>query len=118
MSPGRLFRRRYNQAAEIARALCRRTHSRYLPDALVRARDTGGQGGRSRIGRAKAVRGAFTVTPAGALRIAGKRILLIADVLTTGATTEACARAFKAAGARAVDVAAVARVQEAQSLTI
>ncbi len=118
MSPGRLFRRRYNQAAEIARALCRRTHSRYLPDALVRARDTGGQGGRSRIGRAKAVRGAFTVTPAGALRIAGKRILLIDDVLTTGATAEACARAFKAAGARAVDVAAVARVQEAQSLTI
>ena len=118
MHRSRLFKRRYNQAAEIARALSRRSGVRYLPDALVRARDTGGQGGRSRRARREAVRGAFSVTPAAARRLAGKRILLVDDVLTTGATAEACAKALKQAGAAAVDVAAVARVQEAEALAI
>lgn len=118
MHRSRLFQRRYNQAAEIARPLSRRSGVPYLPDALVRARDTGGQGGRSRRARREAVRGAFSVTAAGARRIAGRRILLVDDVLTTGATAEACARALKQAGAAAVDVAAVARVQEAQALAI
>ncbi len=116
MHPGRLFRRRYNQAAEIARPLARLARRAYLPDALVRARDTGGQGGRSRRGRREAVRGAFSVPkPA---RVAGVRVLLVDDVMTTGATAEACARALKAAGAAAVFVAVVARVQEAEALAI
>lgn len=118
MHRSRLFQRRYNQAAEIARALSRRSGVRYLPDALARARDTGGQGGRSRRARREAVRGAFSVTAAGARRLAGRRVLLVDDVLTTGATAEACAIALKQAGAAAVDVAAVARVQEAQALAI
>lgn len=116
MHRGRLFRRRYNQAAEIARPLARLAGRRYLPDALVRGRDTGGQGGRSRRGRREAVRGAFSAPEPG--RVAGLRILLVDDVLTTGATAEACARALRKAGAAAVYVAVVARVQEAEALAI
>ncbi len=112
----RLFKRRYNQAAEIARPLARLTHRRYLPDALVRGRDTGGQGGRSRRGRREAVRGAFAVPDA--RRVEGRRILLVDDVLTTGATAEACARALRRAGAAAVHLAVVARVQQAEALAI
>ncbi len=118
MHRSRLFARRYNQAAEIARPLARLAGLRYEPDALVRGRDTGGQGGRSRRGRREAVRGAFTVPPARAHRVEGRRILLVDDVLTTGATAEACARALKKAGAAAVHLAVVARVQEAEALSI
>ena len=118
MHPSRLFKRRYNQAAEIARPLASLARRRYLPDALVRARDTGGQGGRSRRGRREALRGALAVPPARAGRVEGRRILLVDDVLTTGATAEACARALKKAGAAAVHVAVVARVQEAEALAI
>jgi ComF family protein len=113
MHPSRLFRRRYNQAAEIARPLARSAGVAYAPDVLLRERDTGGQGGRTRRGRREAVRGAFKVPARQAPRIAGKRVLLVDDVLTTGATAEACARALKRAGAAAVDVAVVARVREA-----
>jgi len=118
LHPARLFRRRYNQAAEIARPLARRAGLPFLADALMRGRDTGGQGGKSARGRRLNVRGAFSVPPAAKGRIEGRRILLVDDVMTTGATAEACARALLAAGAAAVDVAAVARVREAADLTI
>ena len=114
----RLFARRYNQAAEIARPLARLLHLPYRPDLLVRARDTGTQGGRSAGGRKSNVQGAFLVPPRSARRIAGKRVLVVDDVLTTGATAEACARALLKAGAAAVDLAVVARVREAAHLSI
>lgn len=114
---GRLFARRYNQAAEIARPLARQYGLTYLADALYRQRDTGHQGGKSGSGRRRNVAGAFAVTSAGSARVTGKRILLIDDVMTTGATAEACARALLKAGAAAVDVAVIARVQEAANLT-
>jgi ComF family protein len=117
LHPGRLFSRRYNQAAEIARPLGRRFGLLYLPDTLQRLRATGGQGGKSGAGRRRNVAGAFAVRPGGAALIEGKRILLIDDVMTTGATAEACARVLLKAGASAVDVAVVARVQEAANLT-
>ena len=118
LHPSRLLSRRYNQAAEIARPLARFSGLPYLPDALVRRRATATQGGRSGSGRKRNVAGAFEVPPARAAQVAGRTILLIDDVLTTGATAEACARALKAAGALRVDVAVVARVKEMAGLTI
>jgi len=118
LHPLRLLRRRYNQAAEIARPLAALTGTPYLPDALVRRRATASQAGRSGSGRKRNVAGAFEVPEARRKQVEGLRILLIDDVLTTGATAEGCARALKAAGAARVDLAVVARVQAAAGLTI
>jgi len=118
LHPGRLLARRYNQAAEIARPLARLCSKPYLPDALVRRRATETQGGKSGSGRRRNVAGAFEVPPGRAAQVAGRRILLIDDVMTTGATAEGCARALKSAGAVRVDVAVVARVKEMSGLTI
>ena len=85
---------------------------RYRPDALVRVRATESQGGKSGGGRRRNVAAAFAVPAARAAQVAGRRVVLIDDVLTTGATAEGCARALKAAGAARVDVAVVARVKE------
>ena len=112
----RLLSRRFNQAAEIARPLARGAGLDYLPDALVRRTHTTTQGGKSARGRRLNVRKAFAVTEEGRRRIKGRRILLVDDVLTTGATAEACARALIEAGARAVDLAVVARVRTAREL--
>ncbi len=118
LHPARLLARRYNQAAEIARPLAGLSGVAYLPDALVRRRATATQGGKSGSGRRRNVAGAFAVPPGRAGQVAGKRILLIDDVMTTGATAEGCARALKAAGAVRVDVAVIARVKEMAGLTI
>jgi ComF family protein len=118
LHPVRLFRRRYNQAAEVARPLAALAGTAYLPDALVRRRATQTQGGKSGSGRRRNVAGAFEVPPSRRAQVSGRRILLVDDVLTTGATAEACARALKAAGAARVDVAVIARVREAAGLTI
>jgi predicted amidophosphoribosyltransferase len=108
----RLLGRRYNQAAEIARRLAAQTGAAYFPDALVRSRPTRSQGGQSASGRRRNVAGAFFAAPGWRKRIDGRRLVLIDDVLTTGATLEGCARALKAAGAVQVDVAVIARVKE------
>jgi len=113
----RLLARRFNQAAEIARPLAREAGLDYLPDALIRAERTATQGGKSARGRRLNVRKAFAVTETGRRRIKGRRILLVDDVLTTGATGEACARVLLEAGARAVDLAVIARVRTARQLT-
>ncbi len=118
LHPSRLFARRYNQAAEIARPLCRLSGKAYLADALVRRRATASQGGRSGRGRRINVKGAFEAPRGRHDRLAGRRILLVDDVMTTGATAEACAKALLAAGATAVDLAVVARVREAADLPI
>ncbi|WP_454761239.1 ComF family protein [Caulobacter segnis] len=114
----RLFSRRYNQAAEIARPLARTAGLAYLPDALVRKRDTASQGGKSATGRRRNVAAAFTVPESRRARIDGRRIVLIDDVLTTGATAEGCARALLAAGAASVTLSVVARVSEMQARPI
>jgi ComF family protein len=106
----RLLKRRYNQAAEIARPLARRAGIAYLPQALARTRATPVQGHRGAEDRRRNVEGAFVVPPASRRRLEGRRLLLIDDVLTTGATLEGCALALKAAGAASVDVAVIARV--------
>jgi len=112
----RLLARRFNQAAEIARPIARAANRDYLPEALIRARATETQGGRSLRGRKLNVRSAFAVSEVAARQVRGRRILLVDDVLTTGATAEACARALLEAGARAVDLAVIARVRTAREL--
>ncbi|MBC7670024.1 MAG: ComF family protein [Gemmatimonadaceae bacterium] len=112
MHSSRLLKRRYNQAAEIARPLCAMAGRPYLPDALVRKRDTDSQGGKSAVGRRRNVAAAFAVPESRRHRVVGRKVLLVDDVLTTGATAEGCARALLAAGASQVTLAVVARVTE------
>jgi ComF family protein len=114
----RMLSRRYNQAAEIARPLARMAGLAYLPDVLIRKRDTDSQGGKSASGRRRNVAAAFTVPEARRHRVVGRRIVLIDDVLTTGATAEGCARALLAAGAASVTLSVVARVTEMQARPI
>jgi ComF family protein len=114
---GRLWRRRYNQAAELARALARRTGLELDTRALIRSRATPSQGIMvSAKARRRNMLGAFKV-PEG-LRVAGRNILLVDDVVTTGATAEAAARALKRAGAARVQVLALARVVRAAEMPI
>ena len=116
LHPSRLLARRFNQAAEIARPLARSERLDYLPDSLVRRAATASQGGLGARGRKLNVKGVFSVPEERRGRLRGRRILLVDDVLTTGATAEACARALLEAGARAVDLAVVARVQTARTM--
>ena len=111
LHPFRLWRRRYNQAAEFARTLSRRSGKPAALFALVRSRDTPSQGAmRSAKARRRNMLGAFKVPAGHKSAIAGRNVLLIDDVLTTGATADACARALKRAGAAKVFVLALARV--------
>ncbi|MFC5355850.1 ComF family protein [Azospirillum himalayense] len=106
----RLFRRRYNQAALLAQAAGRQAARPVIPDLLVRRRATPSQGGLDRSGRRRNVKGAFAVRPGLEPRVAGKRIVLVDDVLTTGATLSECARVLLRAGAERVDALTLARV--------
>jgi ComF family protein len=108
----RLFRRRYNQAAVLASVLSRRAGVATLPDALLRVRGTSPLAGKSAEERAAELIGAIEARPVRAKQIAGRRVLLIDDVMTSGATANACAAGLMAAGAAAVDVLAAARVPD------
>jgi ComF family protein len=107
----RLWSRGFNQSELLARALARRSGIPMAP-ALRRTRSTAAQAGLSNSSRRKNVAAAFRVRRAGgfARKLAGRRILLIDDVLTTGATAAACANALKRAGAARVALLTVARV--------
>lgn len=106
--------RRYNQAALLARVLVRQLDpphkGRLAPDLLRRHRWTGSQTGLRARERRRNVREAFDVHPYWRAEVAGRRILLVDDVLTTGATVEACSRVLERAGAECVDVLTLARV--------
>ena len=103
----RLRWRGFNQSALIGAAVARRIGRPLDVGSLVRTRATPPQTMRDRKERARNVRGAFAVRrPA---RIAGRQILLVDDVMTTGATVDECARILKVAGARRVDVLTLAR---------
>lgn len=115
---GRLFQRRYNQAAELSRAIARETGVALAADHLVRVRATRPQVGLSGDARRRNVAGAFRVKSGVGPQITGKTIVLVDDVMTTGATIEACARVLHAAGARELRVLTLARVVHAEPLSI
>ncbi|HEX3808742.1 MAG TPA: ComF family protein [Rhizomicrobium sp.] len=107
----RLWARRFNQAAVLGKALGHATGTPFEPLALIRTRPTPSQGDMpSAKARRRNVRGAFRVEASRAAAIKGRAVLLIDDVLTTGATADACARALKRAGAAKVLVLTLARV--------
>lgn len=108
----RLFLRRYNQAVLLARGLARAARKPILPDALVRTRATASLGAKSAVERTTEIAGAFAVRASRVTRLAGRRVLLIDDVMTSGATANACTVALLAAGAAAVDVLVAARVPD------
>ena len=103
----RLFQRRYNQAALLAHSI----HSAGGPDVaadwLVRRRKTPSQGYLGPTARERNVRAAFAIRPGRSF--AGKRVVIIDDVITTGATVEECARVLKRGGATFVGVLTLAR---------
>lgn len=105
----RLFTRRFNQSALLAHSLGRIAHKPVLADLMTRTRRTQSQGHLHRSQRFGNVKGAFAVRPRLKPGIHGKNLLLIDDVLTSGATAAECSRVLLAAGAARVDVLSVAR---------
>lgn len=97
VSPSRLRERGYNQAALLAREVCVHTGLTLCEDVLLRLDNASSQVGRSSQERLRSMEGAFEANAVG-----GRHVLLIDDVLTTGATAVACARALMAAGAGGV----------------
>lgn len=102
--------RRYNQSGALARIIERESGVAVAAEALRRIRPTEQQIGLSRPQRASNVQGAFKVAPDRQHLISGRRVVLIDDVLTSGATVDACARALLRAKASTVDVLVFARV--------
>ncbi|MEM8792154.1 MAG: double zinc ribbon domain-containing protein [Pseudomonadota bacterium] len=102
----RMLKRRYNQAGELARKICRlgERHAAFAPDLLRRTRRTPPQDGKNRAARIENIEKALTLSPHGRRTLPGKRVLLIDDVLTTGATLAAATRVCLEGGAAGVDV--------------
>src|SRR6516165_6683813 len=103
----RLFQRRYNQAALLAQAIRSSGGPPVAADWLVRRRRTPAQGHLGPVARERNVRGAFAIRAGRSF--VGKRVVIVDDVLTTGATVEECARVLKRAGAASVSVLTLAR---------
>ncbi|MEO0882304.1 MAG: ComF family protein [Pseudomonadota bacterium] len=114
----RLVSRGYNQAGWIATALAGQSGRPVHHGVLKRVRSTPSQAGRSARERRRNVRGAFAVRPSYRKKIDGQRILLVDDVLTTGATAASAAKALSKAGAADVSVLVLARVVRDEDVTI
>ena len=108
----RLLTRRYNQAALLAQAVSRLSGRPTVLDGLRRIRHTAPLGNKSPDDRAAELAGAFVVRASRLERLVDSRVLLVDDVLTSGATAEACTRALLAAGVTRVDVLAAARTAD------
>ncbi|QIQ86132.1 ComF family protein [Erythrobacter sp.] len=112
----RIWQRGYNQSALLARELARQGKGELLVDGLVRRKATRSLGGLGREAREAMLAGAIAVNPARAKRIAGREVILVDDVLTSGATSDACVAALLDGGAREVRVACFARVVDGRGM--
>lgn len=106
----RLFTRRYNQAALLSGRIARLARLDHCPDLLSRQRQTHSQDGKSRAGRFENIAGAFRLNPRRAALVKGRAVLLVDDVMTSGATLAAATEVCLTAGAASVSVLALARV--------
>lgn len=106
----RQWARRFNQSALLSEVIAQASGVRVSHGALKRVKATPQQVGLSQSARAQNVQGAFRVPPEGKAEVAGRRLVLVDDVLTSGATLDACARALLRAGAAQVDALVFARV--------
>lgn len=106
----RLWTRRYNQSALLAGEVARLSGKRLAPDLAARVRRTRSQVGHGQSERNRNVKGAFFVPPQHTGSVMGRKVLLIDDVMTSGATASECGRALHAAGAAEVDVLVFALV--------
>lgn len=106
----RLWRRGYNQAAVLGHDLARLTGARLIVDALVRRKSTPSLGGLGEKARQRALSGAIGINPARAGQLRGAKVVLVDDVLTSGATSDACISVLRRAGAEKVLIACFARV--------
>ncbi len=106
----RLFRRRFNQAALLSRNIARTAALQHCPDALARRRSTGNQDGKTREARFANLVDAFAVPKGREKQVCARDILVVDDVMTSGATFAAATEALFAAGARSVSVLSLARV--------
>lgn len=114
----RLWARRFNQSALLAKIVGDKAGIEVVHDALRRVKATPQQVGLSKPERAINVQGAFRVEKDDRAKIVGRRVLLLDDVLKSGATVDTCSRALLRAGARHVDVLVFARVVDATRATI
>jgi ComF family protein len=114
----RLWARRFNQSAMLAAAISAESGVPIAAGVLKRVKPTAQQVGLSRTERAANVQGAFRVPPEDRGAVAGRRLVLVDDVLPSGATVDGCARALLRAGAANVDVLIFARVAEAVRTSI
>jgi ComF family protein len=106
----RLWQRRFNQSSALARAVSKFSGVPATDHMLSRARATPPQFGLARKERTRNVQGAFEVPKASRVEVKGKKLVLVDDILTTGATVDACTKALWRAGAARVDVLVLARV--------
>ena len=111
LHPSRLRERRFNQAASMAQRLAELNGKEYLSDVLIRKKPTRQQVGLSESERTRNVSGAFIVPEEMKINLKGKRVLLIDDVYTTGATAKAATRALKRGGASQINVLVFAKVE-------
>jgi ComF family protein len=114
----RLWARRFNQSAALATVISQASNVPVAATVLKRVKATPHQVGLSKAERAQNVQGAFRVPPAARAETAGRRLVLVDDVLTSGATVDACARALLRGGAAQVDVLVFARVVDAVRASI
>ena len=105
----RMLKRRYNQSALLAQAVARETGLAYAPDVLIRPRATQSLGGLGYEKRYRTMQGAIAVQPRRRHKVAGRSVLLVDDVMTSGATLAAATLACQEAGASDVNILVLAR---------